>query len=103
MGKRFGAPRGRGGCQVRLKQEPPIRIAQPCTADWNAMSGDARRRLCAQCDKHVHNLSGMRPAELQRFIQQRNGTECIAYILRADGTMIMEPSASLTSCVRTAR
>jgi hypothetical protein len=33
----------------------------------------------------------MRPAELQRFIEHRDGTECIAYMVRADGTMITAP------------
>jgi hypothetical protein len=51
------------------------------------MSGDDQCRRCTHCAKSVHNLSGMQPAELQRFLQRRDGTECIAYIVRADGTM----------------
>jgi hypothetical protein len=52
------------------------------------MDGDEQRRLCAQCNKHVHNLSAFPPRQLQRFIEQRDGTECIAYVLRDDGTMV---------------
>lgn len=52
------------------------------------MTGDERRRLCAHCDKHVHNLSALPPPELRHFVETRDGSECIAYILRPDGTMV---------------
>ena len=52
------------------------------------MSGDDQSRLCAQCNKHVHNLSAFPPRALHRFIEERDGTECIAYIVREDGTMV---------------
>jgi hypothetical protein len=52
------------------------------------MTGDEQRRLCAQCNKHVHNLSALPPRKLQRFVEKRDGTECIAYVLRDDGTMV---------------
>jgi hypothetical protein len=74
---------------MAMKPEPPpILIAKPCTADWSAMTGDDRHRLCAQCNKHVHNLSSFAPRALRRFVEERDGTECIAYVLRDDGTMI---------------
>jgi hypothetical protein len=69
-------------------EPPPILIAKPCTADWSAMTGDDQRRLCAQCNKHVHNLSAFAPRALRRFVEERDGTECIAYVLRDDGMMI---------------
>ena len=65
--------------------KPPIEIVRPCTADWNAMTGDDRKRLCAQCGKHVHNLSALTPAELHEFAANRDGSECIGYVFRADG------------------
>ena len=55
------------------------------------MTGDERRRLCAHCDKHVHNLSALPPRDLQQFVENRDGTECIAYVLRPDGTMVTAP------------
>ena len=36
-----------------------VPIPSPCAADWNAMTGDARKRYCATCAKHVHDLSAM--------------------------------------------
>ncbi len=79
---------------------PPIPIAKPCTADWNQMNGDARRRLCAQCDKHVHNLSEYTPRELQTFVEKRDGTECIAYRIRQDGTIVTRTRWSWLHTVR---
>ena len=65
----------------------PLPIAKPCTADWSQMTGDDRQRLCAQCNKHVHNLSALTPRELQQFVEKSDGTECIGYVFRPDGTI----------------
>jgi hypothetical protein len=67
--------------------KPPIEITSPCTADWQKMTGDDRKRLCAQCNKHVHNLSALTPRELEKFAAERTGTECIGYVYRPDGTI----------------
>lgn len=69
----------------------PIPIVKPCSADWSQMTGDDRKRLCAHCDKHVHNLSALTPRELNRFVEQRDGTECIGYVYREDGTIETAP------------
>ena len=65
----------------------PIPIVKPCSADWSQMTGDERQRLCAHCDKHVHNLSEYTPRELETFVEKRDGTECIAYRIRPDGSV----------------
>ncbi len=67
--------------------EAPIPIVKPCTADWNHMAGDDRKRICAHCDKHVHNLSALTPRELAKFVENRDGTECIGYVYREDGSI----------------
>ncbi len=38
-------------------------ISKPCPADWDAMTGDAKRRFCEHCRLHVHNLTAMDEAE----------------------------------------
>jgi len=85
-------------------QPPPILIPKPCSADWNAMTGDEQRRLCAQCNKHVHNLSALPPRELRQFVEKHDGTACIAYVLREDGNMLTAPRwprlAAFTARVR---
>ena len=43
--------------EMRARQRLPIldniRVATPCSADWNQMTGDERARLCGQCNRDV--------------------------------------------------
>jgi hypothetical protein len=65
-----------------------IQIASPCSADWEAMVGDDRRRYCGDCKLHVYNLSDMTSDEALDFISQREGRTCIRMYKRPDGTII---------------
>ncbi|HEX5050174.1 MAG TPA: hypothetical protein VFZ65_00250 [Planctomycetota bacterium] len=66
-----------------------ISIASPCSADWNRMQGDERRRFCASCKLHVHDLSGMTAAEATALLQQAGGGRvCVRFFRRADGTVL---------------
>ena len=47
-----------------------IKLDTPCTADWNAMTGDNKRRFCGLCKKNVHNLSGRTEKEAQKFLKK---------------------------------
>lgn len=62
------------------------RISQPCSQDWNTMTGDDQRRFCDRCQLHVHNLSAMSAVEQQALLSQRGPRQCIAY-LAADRTI----------------
>lgn len=66
-----------------------IRVASPCTADWNQMTGDDRVRHCGQCRKNVYNLSGMTRDEAEALLQERNGGLCVRYYQRRDGTILL--------------
>jgi len=66
-----------------------ISIASPCSADWNQMQGDDRRRFCAQCKLHVHNLSAMSSGDANALLQQaKGGRVCVRFFRRADGTVL---------------
>lgn len=65
-----------------------ISIASPCTADWNQMQGDDRRRFCASCKLHVHDLSGMTANEALALLQKGEGRTCVRFFRRADGTVL---------------
>lgn len=67
--------------------EPALKIVRPCTADWNAMAGDERKRFCEQCGKHVFNLSAMTGPEGKAFAEETQGRECVAYVQSAEGTI----------------
>lgn len=66
---------------------PPLVVPTPCHAEWAAMSGDNRRRFCAECGKHVYNLSAMSEREAQSFAEKTQGRECVAYLRTDDGLM----------------
>jgi hypothetical protein len=36
-----------------------IKIASPCSADWEGMFGSQRKRYCGDCKLNVYNISGM--------------------------------------------
>ncbi len=72
----------------RMKKiDPPLKIASPCSQDWNGMEGDERKRFCAQCGKHVFNLSAMTEREGKAFAEETQGRECVAYVQSADGAI----------------
>jgi hypothetical protein len=77
------------------KSSPPvnihnIRVASPCTAEWNKMVGDERVRHCADCNLNVYNLSAMTEREVQKLIAGSNGRLCTRFYRRADGTILTQ-------------
>jgi hypothetical protein len=65
-----------------------IRIASPCTASWDEMTGDERVRFCGHCSKDVYNLSGMAREESERLLRERAGNICVRLYKRHDGTVL---------------
>jgi hypothetical protein len=72
----------------RLPVLDNLRVATPCPARWDQMTGDDRVRHCNQCDKSVYNLSGMTRDEAEALVIERNGKLCARYYQRRDGTII---------------
>ncbi len=75
--------------RARLPVLENIRIASPCRADWNAMTGDERTRHCHQCDKQVFNLSELTRVEAEALIREKAGDLCARYYQRPDGTILL--------------
>lgn len=76
-----------------------VSVAEPCSADWNKMvpvpteadgpSGPgARVRFCGLCAKNVFNLSEMTREEATNFVASIEGTACVRFYKREDGTML---------------
>lgn len=61
-------------------------ISKPCPADWDAMTGDAKRRFCEHCRLHVHNLTAMDEAERVALLSGLTGRTCVAYV-QTDSTI----------------
>lgn len=49
---------------------------------------DERARFCAQCQKHVYNLSDLTTQQAVALIQSKGGKLCARFYRRADGTIL---------------
>jgi hypothetical protein len=67
-----------------------VRVASPCPASWENMTGDDRIRYCEECKLNVYNLSDMTRAEAERLISGREGRLCVRFYRRADGTVLTQ-------------
>lgn len=65
-----------------------VRVASPCTARWEDMTGDDRKRFCQHCQKHVFNLSAMTQSEAEAFVRETEGKFCGRFHRRRDGRML---------------
>jgi len=65
-----------------------IRVASPCPANWEEMSGSDRVRFCRSCNLHVYDISRMSRRAAVRLIASTEGRLCIRMHRRADGTVM---------------
>ncbi len=65
-----------------------IRIASPCHAAWDQMTGDDRVRFCDACRMNVYDLSAMSLDEAARIVESREGRVCVRFYRRPDGTVL---------------
>lgn len=65
-----------------------IKIASPCSADWNQMIGGERQRFCGECQLNVYNLSGMTRSEAEKLLMNSEGRLCVRFYKRTDGTIL---------------
>lgn len=79
--------------QDALKKRLPMvaraRIASPCSATWDTMTGGDTVRTCALCDKEVFDLSALTLAQAEALLVSRVGQRtCARLFVRPDGTML---------------
>ena len=69
-----------------------IAVASPCTADWNAMTGDERVRHCGLCNNKVYALSVLTRAEAEALVAKAEGGArvCVRFFRRTDGTVLTQ-------------
>ena len=66
-----------------------IRVASPCSADWEKMEGNDRVRFCSACQLNVYNFSEMSEREILKLIQSHEGRRlCGRLYRRKDGTIL---------------
>ncbi len=57
-----------------------IRVNDPCTQDWETMTGNDQVRFCDHCSKHVNNISEMTQKQAVRLVTASKGQLCIRYL-----------------------
>lgn len=67
-----------------------IRVASPCSANWDEMYGDERKRFCGECKLHVYNLSGMTRDAAESLVFGTEGQLCVRFYRRRDGSVITQ-------------
>ncbi|MEZ0229266.1 MAG: hypothetical protein ACAI25_11625 [Planctomycetota bacterium] len=67
-----------------------VKIARPCGADWDKMTGDDRVRFCQLCQLNVYNLSGMKREDAETLLASREGKVCVRLYKRDDGTVLTQ-------------
>jgi hypothetical protein len=68
-----------------------LRVASPCTADWQQMVGDERVRFCHECNLSVYNISRMTRKDVESLMTNARGRRlCIRLYQRMDGTVITQ-------------
>jgi len=67
-----------------------LRVASPCTADWDQMPSNDRVRHCSACNLNVYNLSAMTEREIRQLIATHEGRLCGRLYQRADGTILTQ-------------
>jgi len=67
-----------------------LSIPTPCSADWNDLVGDGRRRYCEQCDRNVYDFSKMTATEVGALLATLQGRVCARITWRKDGSLLTE-------------
>jgi hypothetical protein len=65
-----------------------VKIASPCSQNWDEMIGTERKRFCGECKLNVYNLSGMSPREAENLLINSEGRLCVRFYRRADGSVL---------------
>lgn len=65
------------------------------------MTGDDKIRLCGQCDRNVHNISGMNEREAaQTILSRESGRLCTYYRRNADGSVHVDNCPEILKAAR---
>jgi Carboxypeptidase regulatory-like domain len=65
-----------------------IKVAKPCSESWEAMPGDARVRHCGGCNRDVHNLAAMTPAQIDALLAKPGPLPCMRMVRHQDGSLM---------------
>jgi hypothetical protein len=84
------------------REDLPLSFA--CDADWDTMTPAGKKKFCAECKKHVHDLSRMTEEEARALLATPalEGL-CIRYVYDAEGKVAFEAPLPASSLLRKAK
>lgn len=68
-----------------------VSFPKPCEEKWEKMTPADRARVCARCDKAVHDLSSLSFDEAEALVR-RDSEVCVRAQVQADGSVALKPS-----------
>jgi hypothetical protein len=57
-----------------------IEVKNPCSEDWEQMTGNSQVRFCSHCNLNVNNLSAMTRREALKIVRKSEGRICVRYV-----------------------
>src|SRR5581483_11346640 len=84
----------------RQNQIDRVKLARPCSTEWEVMAGNEQVRYCQQCEKNVYNFSQMTRAEVEELLAGTQGRLCARFERRGDGSILTDDALSLPSARR---
>ena len=78
----------RARARVSLPLLSRVKVASPCNASWDAMTGDDHVRHCGQCDKNVFDLSSLNAQQAEALLAEHGSSLCVRFYRRRDGTVL---------------
>jgi hypothetical protein len=57
-----------------------IEVKNPCSEDWERMTGNDKIRFCSHCNLNVRNLSAMTRREALKIVRRSQGRICVRYV-----------------------
>lgn len=67
-----------------------VSFPRPCDERWEAMAPSGCDRVCARCDKRIHDLSHYELDEAEALLR-RNPDTCVRARIDADGVVALKP------------
>ena len=66
-----------------------LKVAKPCNASWDEMTGDDRSRMCGRCNLRVYNFAAFGEQEILDLMRRHEGRRvCGMLFRRTDGTLM---------------
>lgn len=70
------------------KKRIRLKVASPCDANWDAMTGDEAIRFCGLCKKNVYQISNMTNEQVEELLAEAGEKKCGRFYQRKDGTLV---------------